>query len=120
MNLKFIHSEKATKFCEICTNYLSYVLPVEELVDISQNFVAFLEYMNFTTYLKAPVSKSGLPTFSTLIARYDGLVSRRSLQINASDNQKSQYGNSCYNGCHNHGLVIVFTSRAVITQRSGT
>ena len=28
-SLKFIYSEKATKFCEISTNYLSYVLPVK-------------------------------------------------------------------------------------------
>ena len=27
--LKFIYSEKATKFCEISTNYLTYVLPVK-------------------------------------------------------------------------------------------
>ena len=27
--LKFIYSEKATKFCKISTNYLSYVLPVK-------------------------------------------------------------------------------------------
>ena len=27
--LKFIYSEKGTKFCEISTNYLSYVLPVK-------------------------------------------------------------------------------------------
>ena len=27
--LKFIYSEKATKFCEMSTNYLSYVLPVK-------------------------------------------------------------------------------------------
>ena len=43
--LKFIYSEKASKFCEISTLLLSYVVPV----DISQNFVAFSEYMNFTT-----------------------------------------------------------------------
>ena len=29
LTLKFIYSEKATKFCEIFTNYLSYVLPVK-------------------------------------------------------------------------------------------
>ena len=29
MRVKFIYSEKATKFCEISTNYLSYVLPVK-------------------------------------------------------------------------------------------
>ena len=35
--LKFIYSEKATKFCEIST-----------VVDLtSKNFVAFAEYMNF-------------------------------------------------------------------------
>merc|ERR1719362_635500 len=27
--IKFMYSEKATKFCEISTNYLSYVLPVK-------------------------------------------------------------------------------------------
>ena len=45
--LKFIHSEKATKFCEISTVDLSYVVKVKSTVEISQNFVAFSEYMNF-------------------------------------------------------------------------
>ena len=45
--VKFIHSEKATKFCEISTLILSYVVPVKSKVEISQNFVAFSEYMNF-------------------------------------------------------------------------
>ena len=35
----------AKKFCVIFTLLLSYVVPV---VKISQNFVAFSEYMNFT------------------------------------------------------------------------
>jgi hypothetical protein len=39
--LKFIYSEKATKFCEISTLLLSYVMPVKSKVDILQNFVAF-------------------------------------------------------------------------------
>ena len=39
--LKFIYSEKATKFCEISTIDLSYVVPVKFTVEISQNFVAF-------------------------------------------------------------------------------
>ena len=47
--VKFIYSEKATKFCEIFTLLLSYVVPVKNKVDISQNFVAFSEYMNFNT-----------------------------------------------------------------------
>ena len=46
-SLNFIYSEKATKFCEIFTLLLSYVVPVKSKVKISQNFVAFSEYMNF-------------------------------------------------------------------------
>ena len=42
-----MYSEKATKFCEIFTLILSYVVPVKIKVEISQNFVAFWEYMNF-------------------------------------------------------------------------
>ena len=45
--LKFIYSEKAKKFCEIFTLLLSYVVPVKSKVKISQNSVAFSEYMNF-------------------------------------------------------------------------
>ena len=47
--LKFIYSEKATKFCEIFTLFLSYVVvvPVKSKEKISQNFVAFSKYMNF-------------------------------------------------------------------------
>ena len=43
---KFIYSEKATKFCEIFS-LLFYVVPVESKVEISQNFVAISEYINF-------------------------------------------------------------------------
>ena len=46
--LKFIYSEKATNFCEISTVDLSYVVTVKSTVEISQKFVAFSEYMNFT------------------------------------------------------------------------
>ena len=47
--LKFIYSEKATKFCEIFTLLLSYIMPVKSKVKILQNFVAFSEYMNFNS-----------------------------------------------------------------------
>ena len=47
MNLKFIYSEKASKFCEIFTLLLTTVHTVKSKVKISQNFVAFSEYMNF-------------------------------------------------------------------------
>ena len=43
--VKFIYSEKATKFCEISTLFLSYVVSVKSKVEISQNFVAFSEYV---------------------------------------------------------------------------
>ena len=46
--LKFIYSEKPTKFYEISTVDLSYVVLVKSTVEISQNSVAFSEYMNFT------------------------------------------------------------------------
>ena len=43
--LKFIYSEKATKCFEIFILLLSYVVPVKSKVNISQNLVAFSEYM---------------------------------------------------------------------------
>ena len=45
--LKFIYSEKATKFCKIFILLLSYVVPVKSKVKSLQNLVAFSEYMNF-------------------------------------------------------------------------
>ena len=45
--VKFIYSEKATKFCEIFTLLLTRIHTVKSKVKISQNFVAFSEYMNF-------------------------------------------------------------------------
>ena len=46
--LKFMYFEKATKFCEIFTFLLSFVVLVKSKVNISQNFEAFSEYLNFT------------------------------------------------------------------------
>ena len=46
--LKFIYSEKATKFCEISTFLLSVCTVDKSKVEILQNFVAFSEYTNFT------------------------------------------------------------------------
>ena len=45
--VKFIYSEKATKICEISPVDLSYVVKVKSTEEISQNFVAFSECMNF-------------------------------------------------------------------------
>ena len=47
--IKFKYSEKATIFCEISSLDLSYVVMVKYIVKISQNCVAFSEYMNFTS-----------------------------------------------------------------------
>ena len=52
--LKFIFFKKATTFYEIFTLFLSYVVPVKSKVKISQNFVAFSEYMNFNPIKAGP------------------------------------------------------------------
>ena len=56
VKLKFIYSEKATKFCEIFTLLLTTEHTVKSKVKISQHFVAFSEYMNFTRscFVQAP------------------------------------------------------------------
>ena len=46
--LKFIYSEKATKFCQISTSVLTGTTQDKSKVEISHNFVAFSEYMNFS------------------------------------------------------------------------
>ena len=43
--------ERATKFCEIFTLLLSYVVPVKSKVKVLQNFVAISEYLNFKRQL---------------------------------------------------------------------
>ena len=46
-SLKFIYSEKATKFCKISTLHLSVCTLDKSKVEISQNVMAFSEYTNF-------------------------------------------------------------------------
>ena len=48
--IRFIYSEKVKKFCENFTLLLSYVVPAKSKVKISQNFVAFSEYINFNFF----------------------------------------------------------------------
>ena len=48
VHLKFIYSEKATKFCEIFTLLLTTEQTVKSKVKVSRNFVSFSEYMNFS------------------------------------------------------------------------
>ena len=47
MVVKFIYSEKATKFCDIFTLLLTCTTKDKSKVKILQNFAAFSEYMNF-------------------------------------------------------------------------
>ena len=46
--VKFIYFEKAIKFCKISILLLTGTTQNQSKVEISQNFVAFLAYMNFT------------------------------------------------------------------------
>ena len=57
--LKFIYSEKATTFCVFSTVDLSNVVPVKSTEEISQNVVAFSEYMNFNVMGKTKELSKG-------------------------------------------------------------
>ena len=50
-----VYSEKATKFCEISNVDLTVTTWDKSMVEISQTFVAFSEYMNFTCLLELSV-----------------------------------------------------------------
>ena len=50
--IKFIYSEKATKFCEISPLLLSVCTVDKSKGEILQNFVAFSEYTNFIRLYK--------------------------------------------------------------------
>ena len=52
--LKFIYSEKATKFCEIFTLLLTVCTVVKSKVKIFQNFVAYSEYIYFNWLIYLP------------------------------------------------------------------
>ena len=54
--LKFTYSDKVTKFWEISTLLLSYVVSVKSKVKILQTFVAFSEYMNFNELKKRGIA----------------------------------------------------------------
>ena len=80
--VEFIYSEKATKFCQISTVDLYYVVTITYTVEISQNFVAFSEYMNFTysLFMNIPFnfnSPSLIPTLynhAHLLSHKDGIM----------------------------------------------
>ena len=61
--IKFMYSDKATKFCEIFTFLLFYILPVKSKVKILQNFVGFSKYVNFIWVNKANIARWYQQTF---------------------------------------------------------
>ena len=70
-HLKFIYSEKATKFFEISTFLLSGCTVDKREVEISKNVVAFLEYTNFTkTQFKPTVTRESKLHMQFIIAIY--------------------------------------------------
>ena len=70
--VKFIYSEKSTKFCEIFTLLLSYAVPVKSKEKISKNFVAFSEYMN-------------LKDFNLIVTQLSQMVGQQSLMYQKLD-----------------------------------
>ena len=58
--IKFIYSEKATKFCKIFPLLLTVCTVVKSKGKISQNFVDFSEYMNFNVTLREFYSNNAL------------------------------------------------------------
>ena len=62
--VKFIYSEKATKFCEIFPLLLTVCTAVKIKEKISKNFVAFSEYMNFIFQLSVSL-KGGSAALET-------------------------------------------------------
>ena len=63
--IKFIYSEKATKFCKITTLLSTGTTKDKSKVEISQNFVVFQEYMKFNFLTK--FGNSGHSTFCNAI-----------------------------------------------------
>ena len=54
LQVKFIYSEKATKFCKISTFLLSVCTIDKSKVEISQKILAFSEYTNFNIISRFP------------------------------------------------------------------
>ena len=48
-------------FCEIATSDLSYVVRFKSIVEISQNFVTFSEYMNFNLEIRSRLAGNQNP-----------------------------------------------------------
>ena len=74
--IKFIYSEKAIKFCEIFPLLLTVCTVVKSKGKISQNFVAFSEYMNFNlkeegAYYSNQIVEESYESLNELASNYD-------------------------------------------------
>ena len=69
--VKFTYSEKATQFCEIFTLLLTTVHTVKSKVEITQNFVAFSEYMNIKTWQIIMIADKSCSLFKKVDFFYD-------------------------------------------------
>ena len=67
VRVKFIYSEKATKFCKISTLLLTGTTQDKSKVEFPQNFAAFSEYMNFTKEGREDYSENLFPWFIALV-----------------------------------------------------
>ena len=98
MKVKFINSEKATTFCKIFHLLLTVCTVVKSLENISQNFVAFSEYMNFN-FCKPYLS--GFKTSEDCLDLDSCLGHFRILEINIFSGSIFTicplYGKSCHN-----------------------
>ena len=79
--LKFVLSKKATKFSKISTLLLSTVHTDKSKVDISQNFLAFSEYMNFKKMETNSLSIYRDIQVVVHITRWVQIISQRVLSI---------------------------------------
>ena len=112
--LKFIYSEKATKFCEIFTLLLSYVVPVKSKEEILQNLVAFSEYINFKS-LKGQIfsqNPQNLGAASTIKYTAPERAAEDRIEINAKIMMNGCLGRHCNHDIkpflfHLHGTNFV-------------
>ena len=94
-SVKFIYSEKTKKFCEIIPLLLTVGTVVKSKGKISQNFVAFSEYMNFN--------------FQTLCHNHKEKARKRALRSNGIRNQL-QHQRGWSSGCTWLGTKLFATA----------
>ena len=80
--VKFIHSEKATKFCEISTLLLFYVVPVKSKVEISQMLWPSQNISEVRTILETKC-------FLTCSWRFLGSISLEKFKFNSNMDTKT-------------------------------